>query len=208
MDNEFILQDRLQKIRQIVNKYGQENFCLSFSGGKDSTVMHYLVDEAIPNNKIPRVYFNTGIEFKKVVEFVKELASKDDRFVIVSPSVNIREMLESEGYPFKSKEHSKYLEEFRLHDYKHTNTTYNYANRIGKYNSKYGCPKRLLHQFTPDYNFKISAKCCDKLKKEPAKQWMDENNKTWTMTGIRKEEGGLRRYSDCVVENRAGGGQV
>lgn len=38
-DNEFLLQDRLQKIRQIINKYGEENFYISFSGGKDSTVL-------------------------------------------------------------------------------------------------------------------------------------------------------------------------
>lgn len=37
-DNEFLLQDRVQKIQQIINKYGEDTFYLSFSGGKDSTV--------------------------------------------------------------------------------------------------------------------------------------------------------------------------
>lgn len=45
-DNEFLLEDRLQKIRQIINKYGEENFYISFSGGKDSTVLSALVDMA------------------------------------------------------------------------------------------------------------------------------------------------------------------
>ena len=53
MDNEFLLQDRLQKIRQIINKYGEENFYISFSGGADSTVLSALVDMALPDNKIP-----------------------------------------------------------------------------------------------------------------------------------------------------------
>lgn len=44
MDNEFLLQDRLQKIRQIIRKYGEENFYLSFSGGKDSTVLSALCE--------------------------------------------------------------------------------------------------------------------------------------------------------------------
>lgn len=57
MDNEFLLQDRLQKIRQIISQYGEENFYISFSGGKDSTVLSALVDMAIPKNKIPRVSF-------------------------------------------------------------------------------------------------------------------------------------------------------
>lgn len=71
MENEFLLEDRLQKIRQIVNKYGAENFYISFSGGKDSTVLSALVDMALPNNTIPRVYANTGIEYKLIQQFVE-----------------------------------------------------------------------------------------------------------------------------------------
>lgn len=71
MDYEFLLEDRLQKIRQIITKYGQDNFYMSFSGGKDSTVLSALVDMAIPNNTIPRVYANTGIEYKLILEFVE-----------------------------------------------------------------------------------------------------------------------------------------
>ena len=71
-DNEFILQDRLGVIRDTINKYGEENFYISFSGGKDSTVVHHLVDMALPGNKIPRVFSNTGIEFNAIVEFVRE----------------------------------------------------------------------------------------------------------------------------------------
>lgn len=62
-ENEFILQDRLGVIRDTINKYGEDNFYISFSGGKDSTVVHHLVDMALPENKIPRVFANTGIEY-------------------------------------------------------------------------------------------------------------------------------------------------
>ena len=47
------------------------NAYISFSGGKDSTVLSHLVDEALPGNAIPRVYLNTGIEYKAVVTFVE-----------------------------------------------------------------------------------------------------------------------------------------
>ena len=69
--NEFLLQDRIQKIRQIIRKYGEENFYLSFSGGKDSTVLSALIDMALPDNKIPRVYANTGIEYRLILDFVE-----------------------------------------------------------------------------------------------------------------------------------------
>lgn len=108
-ENEFLLQDRLGVIRDTINKYGEDNFCIAFSGGKDSTIVHHLVDMALPNNKIPRVYSNTGIEYQKIVDFVKDMASKDDRIIIIKPSKNIRKTLEEKGYPFKSKEHSQWL---------------------------------------------------------------------------------------------------
>jgi 3'-phosphoadenosine 5'-phosphosulfate sulfotransferase (PAPS reductase)/FAD synthetase len=96
-ENEFILQDRLGVIRDTINKYGEENFYLSFSGGKDSTVLHHLIDLALPNNKIPRVFANTGIEYIYIYMFVKELADKDSRFTIIRPSQNIRQTLEKYG---------------------------------------------------------------------------------------------------------------
>lgn len=34
-DNELLLFDRLEKIKQVINQYGEDNFYLSFSGGKD-----------------------------------------------------------------------------------------------------------------------------------------------------------------------------
>ena len=72
MDNEFILFDRLEVIRKTIEQYGEDNFYLSFSGGKDSTVVHHLLDMAIPGNKIPRVFSNTGIEYNAIVEYVRE----------------------------------------------------------------------------------------------------------------------------------------
>lgn len=63
IDYELELFDRINAIKDTITKYGEENFYLSFSGGKDSTVLHYLLDIALPNNNIPRVFINTGIEY-------------------------------------------------------------------------------------------------------------------------------------------------
>lgn len=74
-ENEFILQDRIQKIKSINELYDLENNSyLSFSGGKDSTILHYMLDEALPNNKIPRVYINTGIEYKDI--YIRKILQK------------------------------------------------------------------------------------------------------------------------------------
>lgn len=106
-DYEFMLEDRISKIRAINEQYDLEhNAYLSFSGGKDSTVLHYLLDIALPNNKIPRLYLNTGIEYQHIRKFVKSLAETDERIVMYNSGVNIKKMLETNGYPFKSKQHS------------------------------------------------------------------------------------------------------
>ena len=102
-ENEFLLLDRIQKIQQIIYQYDENNFVISFSGGKDSTVLSELVDRAIPDNNIPRVYVNTGIELNAVYEFVKSKAELDNRFIIIQPKVNIVNMLKKVGYPSGSK---------------------------------------------------------------------------------------------------------
>lgn len=199
MDYELTLFDRKNVIKDTINKYGEENFYLSFSGGKDSTVLHHLLDLALPGNKIPRVYINTGIEYADIVAFVKELAEHDDRFVIVTPKVPIKPMLEKYGYPFKSKEHSLRIYQFN----KGLNSNYikKYINGydVNGKKSSFVCPKKLLYQFEESGKYNYSNLCCQKLKKEPIHKWEKENNKNITITGMRAEEGGNRARLGCII---------
>ena len=197
MDYELLLFDRLNIIKDTINKYGEQNFYLSFSGGKDSTILHHLIDMALPNNRIPRVFINTGIEYNDIVKFVKELASKDDRFVILKPTKPIKQVLEKYGYPFKSKEHSLYVSVYQNKGTE-SKTIQRYLNPSEKRKS-FGCPLNLNYQFTNDFTIKISNQCCYKLKKEPVKKWAEQNNKSITITGMRKEEGGTRKSLDCII---------
>lgn len=115
MDYELTLYDRLEVIKSANQKYDLEhNAYLSFSGGKDSTILHHLLDKALPNNRIPRVFIDTGIEYQKIREFVLGLAKNDDRFVILKPTQPIKPMLEKYGYPFKSKEFSKVVNSYQI----------------------------------------------------------------------------------------------
>ena len=177
IDNELLLVDRLDVIRKVNDKYDLENNAyISFSGGKDSTILHYLIDMALPNNRIPRVFINTGIEYNDIVSFVKDLASKDDRFVILKPSQAIKPMLEKYGYPFKSKEHSLYVNMYQIKG--ELSKTYQRYINPNENRKSFGCPSILKYQFSKDFKLKVSNKCCFKLKKEPAKKWSKDNNKT------------------------------
>lgn len=202
MDNELLLFDRLNVIKDTINKYGENNFYLSFSGGKDSTVLHYLLDMALPNNNIPRVYINTGIEYNDIVAFVKELASKDNRFIIIAPTQPIKPMLDKYGYPFKSKQHSHDLMIYQSSGM--CKTVRKYLG-IEKGNNIIKCPNSLKYQFTSDFNIPISDNCCLKMKKEPIHKWEKESNRYIAITGMRNDEGGQRAsIKGCILLDNKG----
>ena len=69
---EFILTDRIAKIQAINEQYDLEhNSYIAFSGGLDSCVVSRLLDVALPNNNIPRIFVNTGVEQKLMHKFVE-----------------------------------------------------------------------------------------------------------------------------------------
>lgn len=200
MDNELILIDRLDMIQKVIKKYGEKNFYVSFSGGKDSTILHYLIDIALPNNEIPRVFINTGIEYLDMVRHVKELSKKDERIIIVNSNVKIKSMLEKYGYPFKSKEHAHKVATYQNSGYGKTIKAYVEGVRENKEKSFIKCPNKLKYQFTNKCKLKISDKCCDKLKKEVAKRYQKREQKSIAILGTRIAEGGTRRqHKGCTV---------
>lgn len=204
-ENEFILADRIAKIKSVIEKYGEENFYLSFSGGKDSTVLHHLIDEALPGNKIPRVYANTGIELNMIEDYVYNEAKTDGRFKIIQPQIPIKQMLERDGYPFKSKKHSEILMTYQK--YKTTENRpgiqhYLHISNDGvNWSPSKSCPNILKYQFTENFNIKISDKCCLRLKEEPILKWAKENKKPYGIVGIMASEGGRRSGAKCLAFN-------
>ena len=201
---EFILEDRIAKIQAINEQFDLENNAhISFSGGKDSTILHYLIDMALPNNKIPRVYANTGIEYRAMVDFVKSMAKNDERFVILNQDKNIPRTLQEFGYPFKSKLHSQKV-------WRGQNNL-RAGKEISDFLKKYidpetksiiqKCPQILTYQFKEVLPFKISDKCCFKLKKDLFHKYEKISNRYFTITGMRNEEGGAREKLTCLSSN-------
>lgn len=72
--------------------------CISFSGGKDSTVLLHIARQIYPD--IPAVFSNTGLEYPEIQRFVK---SKDN-IDIVTPSMRFDQVVSTYGYPLISKE--------------------------------------------------------------------------------------------------------
>lgn len=85
---------------RIIEWYNHYNgqVCVSFSGGKDSTVLLHIARKLYPD--IPAVFSNTGLEYPEIQRFVKSWDNVD----IVTPSMRFDEVISTYGYPLIGKE--------------------------------------------------------------------------------------------------------
>lgn len=74
------------------------NVVVSFSGGKDSTVLLHLVRSIFPDVKA--VFSNTGLEYPEIQKHVMSIENVD----IVRPSMRFDEVISTYGYPLIGKE--------------------------------------------------------------------------------------------------------
>ena len=90
-----------QRIKAWVEHYGEDGVYVSFSGGKDSTVLLYLVRELYPN--VPAVFVDTGLEYPEIRQFVKTFRN----VTWLKPKKTFKQVIKEYGYPFISKEVSE-----------------------------------------------------------------------------------------------------
>lgn len=148
---------------------------VSFSGGKDSTVLKHIVDSVYSD--VPAVFVNTGLEYPEIQKFVREVKSgKYDCFnsdvEILRPEMRFDEVIKKHGYPVVSKENSLYIRECQNRT---GNNEITYRLRTEGIRSdgvkvKRGkIPDKWMYLI--DAPFKISEQCCDIMKKNPAKKY-------------------------------------
>ena len=90
-----------RRIVEWVDEYGLDGVYVSFSGGKDSTVLLHLAREIYP--QIQGTFYDTGLEYPEIRNFVKTF----DNIDWVKPEMNFKQVVENYGYPFFSKEVSE-----------------------------------------------------------------------------------------------------
>ena len=79
-------------------EYWNGQVYVSFSGGKDSTVLLDIARHMYPD--IEAVFSDTGLEYPEIKEFVKTF----ENVTIVRPKYSFKEILTKYGYPIISKE--------------------------------------------------------------------------------------------------------
>lgn len=160
------------------------NVYVSFSGGKDSTVLLHLVRSLYP--EVPAVFVDTGLEYPEIRDFVKSV----DNVVWLKPKLTFKQVIEKYGYPVVSKEVSTAIQEIK------------YGTEAAKRLRLYGIKKdgskaqngtKLSKKwlFLLNAPFDVSGKCCDILKKNPIKVYEKETGRKGYL-GLMAEESSLR----------------
>jgi len=181
----------LGTIDEFYNRFNG-NIYVAFSGGKDSTVLLWLVRKIFPG--IKGVFADTGLEFPEIREFVK----KTDNIVWIKPLVNFRKVIELYGYPVISKMQAQYIEQYR-----NGSDHMKHLRWYGKeYNGVINYKISDEWKFMINAPFKISDKCCEVMKKNPMKLYQKNRGKTYNWNnGNRKhttEKAISTRWLQCI----------
>lgn len=98
-----------ERVRNWVNEFGEDGVYLSFSGGKDSTVLGHIIREVCGYKNIPFVFVDVPTQYPELKEFVQTF----DNLVILKPKISFAEVCEKYGFPMFSKEISECVADSR-----------------------------------------------------------------------------------------------
>ena len=134
---------------------------VSFSGGKDSTVLLHIARELYPD--IEAVFVNTGLEYPEIRQFVKTF----DNVTILRPKMRFDEVIKKYGYPIISKDIA-----LTIHYAKQNNAEWAWK-RLNGINSKTNEPSEYREgrygKYKPltQVDFNCSNWCCLVMKEKP-----------------------------------------
>lgn len=168
------------RIREFYDHFNGDVY-VSFSGGKDSTVLLDIVRSLYPD--VPAVFFDTGLEYPELKEFVKTFENVEIR----RPNRSFRQVIEEFGYPIISKKIAGYI-----YTAKRNPNSVRAKTLRGEIPTKtfgFGDGKWA---YLVDAPFNISDYCCDVMKKQPAHKYQKDTGR-YPIIGTLAEESISRR---------------
>lgn len=152
-----------ERIKEYYNYFNGDVY-VSFSGGKDSTVLLHLVRELYP--EVKAMFIDTGLEYPEVKEFVKS----QENITIIRPSRTYKQVIEQFGYPMVSKMTANCIATARRNP---NSTRAKYLT--GEIPTKaFGYGNGRWWPMVTDAPFKTSGYCCEVMKKQPAHKFNRE----------------------------------
>ena len=132
---------------------------ISFSGGKDSTVLLHIARQIYP--EIEAVFVNTGLEYPEIQKFVKSF----DNVTILRPKMRFDEVIKKYGYPIIGKEVSDAI----WYAKKGSKWANNYFDGLDGRGNVHEFKRNMYSKYKPllSSDFLVSDKCCRVMKERP-----------------------------------------
>jgi 3'-phosphoadenosine 5'-phosphosulfate sulfotransferase (PAPS reductase)/FAD synthetase len=183
------LEDKIQVTKTRIIEWYVKNegkVYISFSGGKDSTVLLHISQQEFPN--ITKVYIDTGLEYPEV----KQFALSQPNVIKIKPEISFRKVIEIYGYPLISKEVSRYI--YTARNCPNGKVAQKFVPN-NPHDLKYGMGYSMVKWADlKESDIPISHKCCDITKKNPAKKFEKETGLK-PITAMMACESNLRKNS-------------
>ncbi len=155
-----------QRIQEFYEHFDGKVY-VSFSGGKDSTVLLHLVRSMYPD--VSAVFVDTGLEYPEVRDFIKSF----DNIIILRPEMSFKNVIAEYGYPVISKEVAQFIEDNRRNPNGYTAKKFDpNSDYIKRYGARFCIAK---WNYLKNSDIKISSQCCRIMKKTPAKKFEKES---------------------------------
>lgn len=168
------------KENEYIDKVWLDWVYLSFSGGKDSTVLDDILTKmGLGGDVVPRVFCDTGLEYPELRMFATKKAD-----TVLRPGMRFDQVLKIYGYPVVGKEVSKKIREAR-------GGAPGAVNSINGLNLD-GTPSKFRQRFVKyaplvNTDFKVSDQCCDVMKKKPFKAYEKETGRVPILATMAQE---------------------
>lgn len=185
------LQKKIQVTTTRILEWYQKWECqcyVSFSGGKDSTVLADLCARVCKANgyKLTLWFSNTGLEYPEIIkhtkffaEWLKEQYQIEVDLIIDSPKdkdgkrITFKDVILKYGYPIISKEVALKIYHYRRNPNGCMGKFFDdNSEHIKKYGKRFSLSR---WKYLRDSNIPISHKCCDEMKKKPSKKFEKES---------------------------------
>ncbi len=168
-------------IQQAINEFGIDKVYISYSGGKDSTVLSHIAKSINPN--ITHIFANTTNEYPETIKHILwEKEHNGTNLIIVTPvdsngrTWTFKDVVNYYGYPVFSKRVSN-----AIRTYQHAKTE---RTRLNSLEYMY----RNFKKYIKYKDLPISDKCCEKLKKDPIRRKAKELGMECAILGILASE--------------------
>lgn len=167
-----------------IEKYNGKIY-ISFSGGKDSTVLADLAARVYKatqrTDPLTLVFVNTGLEYPEIQKFVRDFADWlratyeiPVNLEIRTPEMSFPEVLSKYGYPVIGKEVAKVI----YYAKRGSGWAINRLDGLDKNGKPSKFKERYMkYKFMIDAPFDTSQLCCDVMKKGPAKKYEAETGR-------------------------------